>query len=114
MSGCTAGARPDGVGSELRPNLAWGATTHTGGARRLDVAELPRLVSTPNDAVRHNGADNDTPGMGTTLVGVAVADKGGSPSLPVAHPTNDVGRPPALPDAPAWGAPHPSATDRTP
>ena len=53
------------------------------GAHRLDVAELPRLVSSLNTTVRRTGAENGTPGMGTTLVGVAVAENGDTPSAVV-------------------------------
>ena len=53
------------------------------GAHRLDVAELPRLVSSLNTTVRRTGAENGTPGMGATLVGVAVAENGDTPSAVV-------------------------------
>ena len=42
-------------------------------------------MSALNAAVLRKGAENNTRGMGTTLVGVAVADNGGSPSAVVFH-----------------------------
>lgn len=53
--------------------------------QRLDVTELPKFVSSLNAAVLRKGTENNTRGMGTTVVGVAVAENGGSPSAVVFH-----------------------------
>jgi len=55
------------------------------GTQQLDVSDLPRIVSSLNAAVLQKGAENNTQGMGTTLVGVAVARNGDAPSAVVFH-----------------------------
>jgi protein phosphatase len=79
----------DGMGGheagEVASQLVTQLVSETFEARRLDVADLPRFVSALNAAVLRKGAENNTRGMGTTLVGVAVADNGETPSAVVFH-----------------------------
>jgi len=79
----------DGMGGheagEVASQLVTQLVSEVFGARRLDVTELPRFVSELNDAVLRKGADDETRGMGTTLVGVAVAKNGDAPSAVVFH-----------------------------
>lgn len=79
----------DGMGGHAAGEVASQLVTHlvadVFGAHRLDVSELPRFVSALNAAVVRKGAENNTRGMGTTVVGVAVADNGDAPSAVVFH-----------------------------
>jgi PPM family protein phosphatase len=54
-------------------------------SRLLDVSELPAFVATLNDEVQRAGEKNDTPGMGTTVVGVVITENGDTPSAVVFH-----------------------------
>ena len=73
----------DGMGGheagEVASQLVTQLVSEMFDAHRLDVTELPNFVSALNAAVLRNGAENNTRGMGTTVVGVAVADNGGTP-----------------------------------
>lgn len=79
----------DGMGGheagEVASQLVTGMVADAFDARRLDVTELPGLVTNLNDAVRMTGDQNDTRGMGTTLVGVARAGNGDTESAVVFH-----------------------------
>jgi len=79
----------DGMGGheagEVASQLVTQLVSEVFGARRLDVTELQRFVSTLNAAVLSKGVENNTRGMGTTVVGVAVADNGDAPSAVVFH-----------------------------
>ena len=79
----------DGMGGheagEVASQLVTQLVSEGFGPRRFDVAELPRFVSTLNAAVLRKGVENNTRGMGTTVVGVAVADNGDTPSAVVFH-----------------------------
>jgi serine/threonine protein phosphatase PrpC len=79
----------DGMGGheagEVASQLVTRVVADVFGAHRLDVSELPRFVSALNAAVLRKGAENNTRGMGTTVVGMAVADNGGAPSAVVFH-----------------------------
>ena len=79
----------DGMGGhqagEVASQLVTKLVSEVFTARRLDVTELPRFVSALNAAVLRKGAENNTQGMGTTLVGVAVANNGDVPSAVVLH-----------------------------
>ena len=79
----------DGMGGHEAGEVASQLVTHivadVFGAHRLDVSELPRFVSALNAAVLREGAENNTRGMGTTVVGLAVADNGDAPSAVVFH-----------------------------
>jgi serine/threonine protein phosphatase PrpC len=79
----------DGMGGheagEVASQLVTQLASEVFSAHRLDVTELPRFVSTLNAAVFGKGVENNTRGMGTTLVGVAVADNGDAPSAVVFH-----------------------------
>jgi len=79
----------DGMGGHAAGEVASQLVTHivadVFGAHRLDVSELPRFVSALNAAVVRKGAENNTRGMGTTVVGLAVADNGDAPSAVVFH-----------------------------
>lgn len=79
----------DGMGGHEAGEVASQLVTHivadVFGAHRLDVSELPRFVSALNAAVLRKGAENNTRGMGTTVVGLAVADNGDAPSAVVFH-----------------------------
>jgi protein phosphatase len=79
----------DGMGGheagEVASQLVTQLVSEAYGTRPLDVTQLPDLVSTLNAAVLRKGAENHTPGMGTTLVGVAVAGNGETPSAVVFH-----------------------------
>ena len=70
----------DGMGGheagEVASQLVTQLVPEVFGAGRLDVTELQRFVSTLNAAVLSKGVENNTRGMGTTVVGVAVADHG--------------------------------------
>jgi len=52
---------------------------------RLDVTALPGLVTGLNDAIRTTADRNETRGMGTTVVGVALVDNGDDESAIVFH-----------------------------
>ncbi len=79
----------DGMGGhqagEVASQLVTQIVADVFGTHRLDVSELPRFVSALNAAVLRKGAENNTRGMGTTVVGVAVADNGDAPSAVVFH-----------------------------
>ncbi len=79
----------DGMGGHEAGEVASQLVTHivadVFGAHQLDVSELPRFVSALNAAVLRKGAENNTRGMGTTVVGVAVAENGDTPSAVVFH-----------------------------
>lgn len=79
----------DGMGGheagEVASQLVTQLVAETFGARPLAVTELPRVVSSLNSAVRQKGAENNTQGMGTTVVGVALADNADAPSAVVFH-----------------------------
>ncbi len=79
----------DGMGGHLAGEVASQLVTHlvadVFGTHRLDVSELPRFVSALNAAILRKGAENNTRGMGTTVVGVAVAENGDAPSAVVFH-----------------------------
>ena len=79
----------DGMGGhqagEVASQLVTRLVSETFAAQRLDVTELSDLVSALNAAVLRAGAENNTQGMGTTVVGVAVADNGDAPSAVVFH-----------------------------
>lgn len=79
----------DGMGGHEAGEVASQLVTHivadVFGAHQLEVSELPRFVSALNAAVLRKGAENNTRGMGTTVVGVAVADNGETPSAVVFH-----------------------------
>ncbi len=79
----------DGMGGHEAGEVASQLVTHivadVFGAHQLDVAELPRFVSALNAAVLRKGAENNTRGMGTTVVGVAIAENGDTPSAVVFH-----------------------------
>lgn len=79
----------DGMGGHEAGEVASQLVTHiisdVFGTHRLDVSELPRFVSALNAAVLRKGVENNTRGMGTTVVGVAVADNGDTPSAVVFH-----------------------------
>ncbi|MEP4651493.1 MAG: protein phosphatase 2C domain-containing protein [Ilumatobacter sp.] len=79
----------DGMGGhqagEVASHLVTQIVADVFGTHRLDVSELPRFVSALNAAVLRKGAANNTRGMGTTVVGVAVADNGDAPSAVVFH-----------------------------
>ena len=79
----------DGMGGHEAGEVASQLVTHivadVFGAHHLDVSELPRFVSALNAAVLRKGAENNTRGMGTTVVGVAVAENGDTPSAVVFH-----------------------------
>jgi serine/threonine protein phosphatase PrpC len=79
----------DGMGGHEAGEVASQLVTHivadVFGAHRLEVSELPRFVSALNAAVLRKGAENNTQGMGTTVVGMAVADNGDTPSAVVFH-----------------------------
>lgn len=77
MGGHAAGE----VASQLVTEMV-ASTFEAGDVRLLD---LPAIVSALNSAVVHEGTDNNTPGMGTTLVGVAVASHDGAASAVVFH-----------------------------
>ena len=79
----------DGMGGheagEVASQLVTQIVADVFGAHHLDVSELPRFVSALNAAVLRKGAENNTRGMGTTVVGVAVADNGDAPSVVAFH-----------------------------
>jgi protein phosphatase len=79
----------DGMGGhdagEVASQLVTRLVSEVFGGHRLDVTELPAFVSALNAAVLRKGAENDTRGMGTTVVGVAVADNGDARSAVVFH-----------------------------
>lgn len=79
----------DGMGGhdagEVASQLVTQIVSETFGSRRLQVTELPGVVTNLNDAVRTTGARNDTRGMGTTLVGVALTDNGEDESAVIFH-----------------------------
>jgi serine/threonine protein phosphatase PrpC len=79
----------DGMGGHEAGEVASQLVTHivadVFGAHRLEVSELPRFVSALNAAVLRKGVENNTRGMGTTVVGMAVADNGDAPSAVVFH-----------------------------
>lgn len=79
----------DGMGGHEAGEVASQLVTHivadVFGSRQLDVTELPGFVSALNAAVLRKGVENDTRGMGTTVVGVALADNGDESSVVVFH-----------------------------
>ncbi|MFK7916653.1 MAG: PP2C family serine/threonine-protein phosphatase [Ilumatobacter sp.] len=79
----------DGMGGheagEVASQLVTSVVADLFSSRRFDVAELPRFVSSLNAAVLRRGAENNTPGMGTTVIGVAIADNGDTPSAVIFH-----------------------------
>ena len=79
----------DGMGGHAAGEVAAQLVTHiiedVFGTQQLDVSDLPALVSGLNAAVLRRGAENGTQGMGTTVVGLAIADNGGAPSAIVFH-----------------------------
>ena len=79
----------DGMGGheagEVASQLVTQLVADTFGGRPLAVTELPHVVSSLNAAVRRKGAENNTQGMGTTLVGVALAHNADAPSAVVFH-----------------------------
>lgn len=79
----------DGMGGheagEVASQLVTQIVADVFGARHLEVSELPHFVSELNAAVLRKGAENDTRGMGTTVVGLAVAENGDAPSAVVFH-----------------------------
>lgn len=79
----------DGMGGhlagEVASRLAVQMVTDAFEAQAFHVSDLPRFVSTVNDAVQRIGEENGTPGMGTTVVGVVVAENGDTPSAVVFH-----------------------------
>lgn len=79
----------DGMGGhdagEVASGVAVQLVSEVFGSRDLDLAELPVFVSELNSAVRRRAAEDDTSGMGTTLVGVAAVQNGASSSAVVFH-----------------------------
>lgn len=79
----------DGMGGHEAGEVASQLVTHIVAdlfsSRRLDVSELPHFVSSLNAAVLRRGVENNTRGMGTTVIGVAVADNGDAPSAVIFH-----------------------------
>ena len=79
----------DGMGGHEAGEVASGLVTRlvseVFATHRLDVTELPRFVSALNAAVLRTGAENNTHGMGTTLVAVALVDNGDDASVIVFH-----------------------------
>jgi PPM family protein phosphatase len=79
----------DGMGGheagEVASRLVVQLAQDTFTTRLLDVSDLPDFVSVLNNDVQRTGETNDTPGMGTTVVGVVIAENGDAPSAVVFH-----------------------------
>lgn len=79
----------DGMGGHEAGEVASQLVTHIVAelfsTRRPGVSELPRFVSSLNGAVLRRGVENNTRGMGTTVIGVAIADNGDTPSAVIFH-----------------------------
>jgi PPM family protein phosphatase len=79
----------DGMGGhaagEVASQLVAKMVADTFAARLVDVSELPSFISSLNAEVQRVGQANDTPGMGTTVVGVVIAENGDATSAVVFH-----------------------------
>ena len=79
----------DGMGGHLAGEVASQLVTQmisdAFASKRVHVSELSDLLTDINTSVQIAGKKNNTPGMGTTVVGMVIVDNGDSPSAVVFH-----------------------------